>query len=54
VNAPYVAELTGIVVGEHLEAMHETGVSAPGTPFASPDHAVDLRLLTEATKRRQA
>jgi imidazolonepropionase-like amidohydrolase len=29
-------------------------VSAPGTPFASPDHVVDLRLLTEATKRRQA
>jgi imidazolonepropionase-like amidohydrolase len=29
-------------------------VSAPGTPFASPDHAVDLRLLTAATKRRQA
>ena len=29
-------------------------VSAPGTPFASPDHAVDLRLLTEVTKRRQA
>jgi imidazolonepropionase-like amidohydrolase len=29
-------------------------VSAPGTPFASPDHAVDLRLLTMATKRRQA
>jgi imidazolonepropionase-like amidohydrolase len=154
VNAPYVAELTGIVVGEHLKAMHEMGVrliagtdagidntphhqyvggleylvtldfrpadvlamatteaaaalgvdaitgrlaagfeadvivvdgdpstdvaalgklqrviargrdylpdsgrfdvSAPGTPFASPDHAVDLRLLTEATKRRQA
>ena len=154
VNAPYVAELTGIVVGEHLKAMHEMGVqliagtdagidntphhqyvggleylvtlgfrpadvlamatteaaaalgvgaitgrlapgfdadlivvdgdpgtdiaalgklrrviargrdylpdsgrfdvSAPGTPFASPDHAVDLRLLTEATRRRQA
>jgi imidazolonepropionase-like amidohydrolase len=154
VNAPYVAELTGIVVGEHLKAMHEMGVrliagtdagidntphhqyvggleylvtlgfrpadvlamatteaaaalgvdaitgrlaagfdadlivvdgdpsadiaaigqlqrvitrgrdylpdsgrfdvSAPGTPFASPDHAVDLRLLTEATKRRPA
>jgi imidazolonepropionase-like amidohydrolase len=154
VNAPYVAELTGIVVGEHLKAMHEMGVrliagtdagidntphhqyvggleylvtlgfrpadvlamatteaaaalgvdaitgrlaagfeadvivvdgdpstdvaalgklqriiargrdylpdsgrfdvSAPGTPFASPDHAVDLRLLTEATKRRRA
>ncbi len=29
-------------------------VSAPGTPFASPDHAVDLRLLTEATRRRRA
>jgi imidazolonepropionase-like amidohydrolase len=29
-------------------------VSAPGTPFASPDHGPDLRLLTEATKRRQA
>ncbi len=28
-------------------------VSAPGTPFASPDHVIDLRLLTEATKRRQ-
>jgi imidazolonepropionase-like amidohydrolase len=154
VNAPYVAELTGIVVGEHLKPMHEMGVriiagtdagidntphhqyvgglqylvtlgfrpadvlamatteaaaalgvdavtgrlapgfdadlivvegdpnadiaalgklqrvvargrdylpdsgrfdvSAPGTPFASPDHAVDLRLLTMATKRRQA
>ena len=154
VNAPYVAELTGIAVGEHLKAMHEMGVrliagtdagidntphhqyvggleylmtlgfraadvlamatteaaaalgvdaitgrlapgfdadlivvdgdpttdiaalgklqrviargrdylpdsgrfdvSAPGTPFASPDHVVDLRLLTEATKRRQA
>ena len=154
VNAPYIAELTGIVVGEHLLAMHDMGVrliagtdagidntphhqyvggleylvtlgfraaevlamatteaaaalgvdtitgrlapgfdadvivvdgdpstditalgrlrrviargrdyrpdsgrfdvSAPGTPFASPDHAVDLRLLTAATKRRQA
>ena len=154
VNAPYVAELTGMVVGEHLKAMHEMGVrlitgtdagvdntphhqyvggleylvtlgfrpadvlamatteaaaalgvdaitgrlapgfdadvivvdgdpstdiaalgklqrviargrdylpdsgrfdvSAPGTPFASPDHVVDLRLLTEATKRRRA
>jgi imidazolonepropionase-like amidohydrolase len=29
-------------------------VSAPGTPFASADHSVDLRLLTVATKRRQA
>jgi imidazolonepropionase-like amidohydrolase len=154
VNAPYVAELTGIVVGEHLVAMHEMGirivagtdagidntphhqyvggleylvklgfradevlamattgaaaalgvghitgrlapgyeadlivvhgnpltditalgklrrviargrdylpdsgrfdVSAPGTPFAAPDRAVNLGLLTEATRRRQA
>ncbi len=154
VNAPYVAELTGIVVGEHLKAMYEMGVrliagtdagidntphhqyvggleylvtlgfrpadvlamatteaaaalgvdaitgrlapgfdadlivvdgdpstdiaalgklrrviargrdylpdsgrfdvSTPGTPYASPDHAVDLRLLTEATRRRRA
>ena len=29
-------------------------VSAPGTPFASPDHRPDLRLLTAATRRRQA
>jgi imidazolonepropionase-like amidohydrolase len=28
-------------------------VSAPGTPFASPDHAVDLRRLIEATRLRQ-
>ena len=154
VNAPYVAELTGIVVGEHLAAMHEMGVriiagsdagidstphhqyvgglehlvklgfrpaevlamatteaaaalgvgavtgrlapgyeadvivvdgdpladiavlgklrrviargrdyvpdggrfdvSAPGTPFASPGHTVNLDLLTHATRRRQA
>jgi len=27
-------------------------VSAPGTPFADPDHPVDLRLITEATRRR--
>jgi imidazolonepropionase-like amidohydrolase len=152
VNAPYVAELTGIVVGEHVKTMHEMGVriiagtdagidntphhqyvgaleylvtlgfrpgqvlamatteaaaalgvdaitgrlapsyeadlivvdgdprtditvlgklrrviargrdyrpdsgrfdvSAPGTPFASPEHSVDLRLLAEATRRR--
>jgi imidazolonepropionase-like amidohydrolase len=152
VNAPYVAELTGIVVGEHVKTMHEMGVriiagtdagidntphhqyvgaleylvtlgfrpgqvlamatteaaaalgvdaitgrlapsyeadlivvdgdprtditvlgklrrviargrdyrpdsgrfdvSAPGTPFASPEHTVDLRLLAEATRRR--
>ena len=28
-------------------------VSAPGTPYASPDHVVDLRLLHEATRVRQ-
>jgi imidazolonepropionase-like amidohydrolase len=27
-------------------------VSAPGSPFASPDHDVDLRLLTAATRLR--
>jgi imidazolonepropionase-like amidohydrolase len=29
-------------------------VSAPGTPFASADHAVDLSALQAATRRRQA
>jgi imidazolonepropionase-like amidohydrolase len=29
-------------------------VSAPGTPFASPDRAVNLDLLTRATTRRRA
>ncbi len=29
-------------------------VSAPGTPFASPDHSPGLRLLTAATRRRRA
>jgi hypothetical protein len=29
-------------------------VSAPGTPFAAPDHAIDLRLITEATRIRRA
>ena len=29
-------------------------VSAPGTPFADPDLSVDLSLVTEATRRRQA
>ena len=28
-------------------------VSAPGTPFASPDQHIDLGLLTAATRRRQ-
>jgi imidazolonepropionase-like amidohydrolase len=28
-------------------------VSAPGTPYASAEHEVDLGLLTEATRRRQ-
>ena len=28
-------------------------VSAPGTPFASPDRAVNLDLLARATRRRQ-
>jgi imidazolonepropionase-like amidohydrolase len=29
-------------------------VSAPGTPFADPDHPVDLRLIAAATQRRPA
>ena len=29
-------------------------VSAPGTPFASPDRSPDLRLLTAAIRRRRA
>jgi hypothetical protein len=29
-------------------------VSAPGTPFASPDHTIDLRLITATTRRRTA
>jgi imidazolonepropionase-like amidohydrolase len=29
-------------------------VSAPGTPYADPDHQVDMRLMIEATRRRQA
>jgi imidazolonepropionase-like amidohydrolase len=29
-------------------------VSAPGTPFASPDHSIDMRLVRAATMRRQA
>ena len=29
-------------------------VSAPGTPFADPDHPAGLRLLEAATRRRQA
>jgi imidazolonepropionase-like amidohydrolase len=29
-------------------------VSAPGTPYASPDFVPDLRKFTEATKRRRA
>ena len=37
VNAPYVAELTGIVVGEHLLAMHDMGVRL----IAGTDAGVD-------------
>jgi imidazolonepropionase-like amidohydrolase len=29
-------------------------VSAPGTPYASAEHSIDLRRLIEATRRRQA
>jgi len=45
------------VVARGREYVPDSGrfdVSAPGTPFADPDHPVDLRLLTAATRRRQA
>ncbi|HEV2255525.1 MAG TPA: amidohydrolase family protein [Streptosporangiaceae bacterium] len=44
------------VVARGRDYVPDTGrfdVSAPGTPFASPDHAVDLRLIHEATRLRQ-
>jgi imidazolonepropionase-like amidohydrolase len=45
------------VVARGRDYMPDSGrfdVSAPGTPFADPDRAVDLSLFTEATRRRQA
>jgi imidazolonepropionase-like amidohydrolase len=45
------------VITRGLDYLPDSGrfdVSAPGTPFASPEHSVDLRLLTEATRRRKA
>jgi imidazolonepropionase-like amidohydrolase len=45
------------VIARGRDYMPDSGrfdVSAPGTPFASPDHAIDMRLVTEATKRRKA
>ncbi len=43
------------VIARGLDYVPDSGrfdVSAPGSPYASPDHAVDLRLVTEATRRR--
>ena len=43
------------VIARGRDYMPDTGrfdVSAPGSPYASPDQAVDLRLVTEATRRR--
>jgi imidazolonepropionase-like amidohydrolase len=45
------------VIARGRDYMPDSGrfdVSAPGTPFASAEHAVDFRLLTEATRRRSA
>jgi imidazolonepropionase-like amidohydrolase len=45
------------VIARGRDYMPDSGrfdVSAPGTPFADPDHPVGLRLLTAATRRRQA
>ena len=63
-NAPVypAAYPEAIAVGAFDESLHRapfsnTGsyvdVSAPGTPFASPD-GPDLRLLAEATRKRRA
>ena len=43
------------VIAPGRDYMPDSGrfdVSAPGSPYASPGHAVDLRLVTEATRRR--
>jgi imidazolonepropionase-like amidohydrolase len=43
------------VIARGLDYVPDSGrfdVSAPGSPFAAPEHAIDLRLLTEATRRR--
>jgi len=43
------------VIARGRDYMPDSGrfdVSAPGSPYASPGHAVDLRLVTEATRRR--
>jgi imidazolonepropionase-like amidohydrolase len=45
------------VVARGRDYMPDNGrfdVSAPGTPFASAEHPVDLRLIKEATRRRTA
>ena len=55
-----LADITAVgrlrrVIARGRDYVPDTGrfdVSAPGTPFADPDHPVDLRLITEATRRR--
>jgi imidazolonepropionase-like amidohydrolase len=45
------------VIARGRDYMPDSGrfdVAAAGTPYASPGHTVDLRLLTEATRRREA
>ena len=62
VDGDPLADITAVgrlrrVIARGRDYVPDTGrfdVSAPGTPFADPDHPVDLRLITEATRRRQA
>ena len=61
VDGDPLADITAVgrlrrVIARGRDYVPDTGrfdVSAPGTPFADPDHPVDLRLITEATRRRQ-
>jgi imidazolonepropionase-like amidohydrolase len=62
VDGDPLAEITAVgrlrrVIARGRDYVPDTGrfdVSAPGTPLADPDHPVDLRLITAATRRRRA
>jgi imidazolonepropionase-like amidohydrolase len=56
---PHISALGRLrrVVARGRDYLPDSGrfdVSAPGTPYASPDHQVDLSLLRAATRLRQA
>jgi len=53
-----IAELGRLrrVIARGQDYMPDSGrfdVSAPGTPYASPDQPIDMQLLTDVTRRRQ-